>query len=91
MIDFATELDGQEVLDFYGSYEREAAELDARIRTLNDDNYADQQLVTDLENATREEAAPGMPDLERLYEKQTSCYRGCRFDVTTKFDRFMIR
>lgn len=62
-------LERQEVLNFYGSYETEAAELDARIRILNDENYADQQLVTDLEGATREEAAPGIPDLERLYRE----------------------
>lgn len=62
-------LDRQEVLDFYGSYETEAAELDARIRGLNDENYADQQLIVDLKNATREETAPGLPDLERLYKE----------------------
>jgi uncharacterized protein YydD (DUF2326 family) len=81
-------LDGQEVLDFYGSYEREAAELDARIRTLNDDNYADQQLVTDLENATREEAAPGMPDLERLYREANVVLPGVslrRYDEVRSF------
>jgi uncharacterized protein YydD (DUF2326 family) len=62
-------LEGQEVLDFYGSYEAEAAQLDARIRELNDENYTDQQLIIDLEHATREEAAPGIPDLERLYKE----------------------
>ncbi len=62
-------LEGQEVLDFYGSYEAEAAQLDARIRTLNDENYADQQLASDLETAMREETAPGTPDLERLYSE----------------------
>lgn len=62
-------LEKQEVLNFYGSYEVEAAELDARIRTLNDENYTDQQLVTDLEQATRAEEAPAIPDLERLYRE----------------------
>ena len=46
-------LEKQEVLNFYGTYEAEAAALDARIRTLNDENYADQQLATDLEHATK--------------------------------------
>jgi uncharacterized protein YydD (DUF2326 family) len=62
-------LERQEVLDFYGSYEAEAAELDARIRTLNDENYTDQQLTTDLDQATRIEAGPAIPDLERLYKE----------------------
>ncbi|MGD0025767.1 MAG: ABC-three component system protein, partial [Xanthobacteraceae bacterium] len=62
-------LERQEVLNFYGSYETEAAELDARIRTLNDENYTDQQLANDLEQATKVEAAPAIPDLERLYRE----------------------
>ncbi len=62
-------LEGREVLDFYGSYEEEAAALDARIRELNDENYSDQQLVLDLTEATQTEASPGLPDLDRLYKE----------------------
>ncbi len=81
-------LEGQEVLDFYGSYEAEAAQLDARIRELNDENYTDQQLVTDLERATREEAAPGVPDLERLYKEANVVLPGIslrRYDEVQSF------
>jgi uncharacterized protein YydD (DUF2326 family) len=62
-------LEGEEVLDFYGSYEEEAASLDARIRELNDENYSDQQLSLDLTQATQTEASPGLPDLDRLYKE----------------------
>ncbi len=81
-------LQSEEVLDFYGSYETEAAELDARIRTLNDDNYTDQQLATDLEQATKAEAAPAIPDLERLYREANVVLPGVslrRYDEVRAF------
>jgi uncharacterized protein YydD (DUF2326 family) len=62
-------LEGREVLDFYGSYEEEATQLDARVRLLNDENYTDQQLLIDLEEATTIEEGPAIPDIERLYRE----------------------
>jgi uncharacterized protein YydD (DUF2326 family) len=62
-------LEGREVLDFYGSYEEEATQLDARVRVLNDENYTDQQLLIDLEEATMVEEGPAIPDIERLYRE----------------------
>jgi hypothetical protein len=78
-------LEGQEVLNFYGIYETEAAELDARIRTLNDENYTDQQLATELEQATKVEAAPAIPDLERHIEKPMLFSPTCPSDDMKRF------
>src|SRR5262249_39680692 len=60
-------LDGLDVLEFYGEYEQEAAMLDRQINDLNDANYIDEQLIQDLKRATEDEAAPALPDIERLY------------------------
>lgn len=60
-------LESTSVVDFYGEFEREAANLDARVRELNDGNYIDSQYLHDLEEAIGSERAPELPDLARLY------------------------
>jgi uncharacterized protein YydD (DUF2326 family) len=62
-------LEGTDVIDFYGDYEKEAAELDKNINDRNDANYTDEQLLQDLQNATKDEAEPALPDIERLYRE----------------------
>ena len=60
---------GADIIEFYGEYEREAAQLDRQISDINDANYMDEQLLQDLSRATEEETIPALPDIRRLYEE----------------------
>lgn len=61
-------LSDRNILEFYGSYEREAASVDHRIQEINDLNFLDERLISNIKSAMDSETAPALPDVSRLYQ-----------------------
>lgn len=55
------------VVDEYHQFEREASALTIGLNELSDGNTVDQQLITQLEEALKSEAAPSITNLESIY------------------------
>lgn len=87
-------LSGLNVLEFYGAYEREAANADRRIREINDLNFLDERLIADIESAIDSEAAPALPDVHRLYKDAGVSLPGVslrRYEDVEKFHEAVVR
>jgi uncharacterized protein YydD (DUF2326 family) len=86
-------LAGADVIEFYGEYEREAAQLDAEIRAISDANYVDEQAIEDLVRASQDEAAPAVPDIARLYEEASVVLPGVslrRYEEVKAFHKAIV-
>lgn len=86
-------LSSASIVDFYGEYEQEAAGLDSKIRDLNDQNYLENQYLSDLQEASNEEAAPELPDLVRLYHEAGLVLPGValkRYDEVREFHEAVL-
>ncbi len=57
------------VLPEYRDLEIEASKITRQLGSFSDDNTINRQLIAELEQALEEEAAPHLPDLERLYNE----------------------
>jgi uncharacterized protein YydD (DUF2326 family) len=63
------EIDHFRVVESYGSLEEEANSEQQEIDRISNANMVDRELVSDIDSALKEEKAPALPDLDRLYEE----------------------
>jgi len=65
----AVQLASFRVLPQYEEYESEASQITRQIAALNDENTMDRELLAHLEEAVSREAAPTIPDVERIFNE----------------------
>lgn len=82
-----------QVVPQYREYEREASEITAQLAGLTNDNQLDLELIAQLEEAIRSEAAPRFADVERAYAEAGMVLPELvqkRFEDVQRFHRSII-